>query len=116
MADYFYKGEDISLAIDIFEDEAMTQKVVVTEHTIEMLIYTSEEGRIVTASSKEGKDLLITTKDDVSQKLLIPSYITKELEEGDLTIEIKIIDQEELTMIKVISPGIVIANSKISQL
>lgn len=119
MAELFYKGEDIALTLDVFNDEAMTSKVALTGATINLIAYTSEDGYIVTASNILDDDdslLEITTTDNITFTLDIPAQTTRLLDSGVLTIEIKITDSDGTTRINVVNPGITIAKSKIDEL
>lgn len=116
MAELFYKGEDILLTIDIFNDENMREKVLIDDVTTEMILYTKDDGMIIEASSSGDKDLTIITEDNITQSLLIPSDVSSELETGELTIEMRIVDEDGSTRIDVVNPGITICQSKIGEL
>lgn len=116
MAELFYKGEDILLTIDIFNDDTMKDKVSIADVVTDMILYTRDDGLMLEASSSGERDLTITTEDNITQKLSIPAEISSQLETGDLTIEMRIIDSDGVTRIDVINPGITIANSKIAEL
>lgn len=91
MADIFYQGEDIALIIELFEDDVMGQISDLTSTDVDMMIYTKNNGKLITASTKHGANIYIV-KTNLNQKLLltIPATLTRNLECGVLTVEMKV--------------------------
>lgn len=116
MAEHFYQGEDISLAIAIFDDEAMTIPSNLKSTDVEMLIYTKYNGYEIKASTIQTQGSLdIKRLSDTKLLAIIPAVATTLLEPGTLTIEMMMVDQATLSKRISVSSSVKIEPSKIGK-
>lgn len=73
MADIFYQGEDITLNIELFEDDGITP-ISFTSKDVTILAYTEKESGNIILSTKENT---ITRNSEFHLTGLIPSEKTK---------------------------------------
>lgn len=116
MAEHFYQGEDISLAITIFEDEAMTIPSNLASTEVEMLLYTKYNGFELKASTIKSDGVVdIKRLSDTHLCAIIPASATTLLEPGTLTIEMMMIDKISSTKRISVSSSVKIEPSKIGK-
>lgn len=95
MADVFYQGEDISLQIEIFNDDSMDIKTNVADVEVDMLVYTKHGGKEIKLSSHTINDDIILIKKDIENNILsttIPASVTKMMTAGLMTVEMMTIE------------------------
>lgn len=92
--DVFYKGEDISLTMGLFEDEAMKFPIEVALYDIDVVLYTSSKGSYILAST--GQSSSGVSVESVSENT-IKVNVTKEALEtlscGQVNIEVRLTDK-----------------------
>lgn len=114
MADIFYKGEDIAITFELFEDENPDERINLNSVDVDMLLYTSKKGPMLNASTKNGKEFkIVTIMDGKALSLVIPAQTTLSLTPGVLTVEMRVTNRETGSVKIAISSAIRIEQSNI---
>lgn len=89
--DVFYKGEDISFTMGIFEDEMMECPVDISHAVIDVVFYTSGDEEFIHASTNLASDCVaIGVVNDHTMQLVLPKVEVEKLTCGQVNMEIRV--------------------------